>query len=253
MNLQRVIESLGKKAVNSLCFQTLFLPVILSALAFYSQQAQAVRTILSNKVAIHVAAANTSQSYTTNFDGNENPLSEGGVWSHNSQDWAKIEKSGGIAFGTETGNGGYDDSYALLSGFLPDQTVTAVVNLNPQVDKSCTHEMEILLHFADSAHTARGYECNISFDGGYAQIVRWNGAIGDFTVLGGGNYPNLKTGDVFKASIVGNVITEYVNDQQIAQVTDSVFKDGNPGLGMFRRACGSNSDVSFTSFKATGQ
>ena len=43
------------------------------------------------------------------------------------------------------------------------------------MDPGCTHEVEVLLRWADSAHIARGYECNLAFDGGYAQIVRWNG------------------------------------------------------------------------------
>src|SRR5262245_9498429 len=65
-------------------------------------------------------AAGGGKSYSTEFDGIENPLSEGGVWSHVGLDWRNVEKSGGIAYGTQTGTGGYDDSYAVLSGFPPD-------------------------------------------------------------------------------------------------------------------------------------
>jgi hypothetical protein len=193
-----------------------------------------------------------AQTFTTEFDGTENPLSEGGAWSHAGLDWTKVQKANGIAFGTQTGNGGYDDSYAVLSGFGPDQSASAKVHIASSVDRSCTHEMEILLRWADSNHNARGYEINISFDGGYSQIVRWNGAYGDFTVLGDGTYTGLKEGDTFQASIVGDLIKISVNGNPIAQVRDSKFTTGNPGVGFFRRACGTNADVGFQNFSATG-
>ena len=41
-----------------------------------------------------LSTAGLSQTYTTTFDGDENPLSESGKWLHNGLDWAKIRKSG---------------------------------------------------------------------------------------------------------------------------------------------------------------
>jgi hypothetical protein len=193
-----------------------------------------------------------TQSYTTEFDGTESPLSEGGAWSHVGLDWTKVQKANGIAFGTQTGSNGYDDSYAVLSGFGPNQSASAKVHLGSSIDASCSHEVEILLRWSDSDHSARGYEINLSFDGGYAQIVRWNGGLGNFTVLGGGGYPGLMNGDTFAASIEGDLIKMSVNGNPIAQVRDSTFTTGNPGVGFFRRACGTNADVGFQSFTATG-
>ena len=200
---------------------------------------------------VQVATLAASQTYSTNFDGTENPISEGGAWSHAGLDWTYVQKSGGIAYGTQTGTGGYDDSYARLSGFPPDQTASAVIHLASPIDGSCSHEVELLMRWTDSAHSAQGYEVNLNFDGGFAQIIRWNGPIGNYTGLGGGYFPGLKDGDVFKASIVGNVITSYVNDIQVAQVTDATYSTGNPGIGFFRRNCGTNADFGFTSFTAT--
>ena len=66
-----------------------------------------------------------SQSYTTRFEGTENPLSERGKWTNHGIDWTQIAKKSGIACGTQTGtNTGkykFDDSYAHLSGFPQDQ------------------------------------------------------------------------------------------------------------------------------------
>src|SRR5262249_52236203 len=139
-----------------------------------------------------------------------------------------------------------------LSGFPPDHSASAVIHLINNIDASCTHEVEILLRWADAAHNARGYECNMSFNGGYSQIVRWNGALGDFTPLARGSVPALRDGDTLKASVVGNRITIYLNDAPVVSTTDNTFPTGNPGVGFFRRNCGANTDFAFTSYSATG-
>jgi chitodextrinase len=191
-----------------------------------------------------------SKSYSTNFDLTENPISEGGVWSHNGTDWAVVQSGDGIAYGTQTGTNNYDDSYATLSGFSADHTAIGVIHLASTIDTSCTHEIELHLRWSDSANLAQGYEINMSFDGS-VQIVRWNGGLGSFNFLGSGSYTGVIDGAVFKASIIGNAITAYVNDQQVATATDTTFNTGNPGIGFFRRNCGSNADFGFTSFTAT--
>jgi hypothetical protein len=65
----------------------------------------------------------------------------------------------------------------------------------------------------------------------------------------------MKTGDILKASVVGNVITVSINGIEKARVTDDTFKTGNPGIGEYL-ACqsgqgiGSNLDFGFSSFTA---
>ncbi len=197
-------------------------------------------------------------SYETNFDGNENPISEGGAWAHTGLDWTPVAKSNGIAYGTQSGTRSqpranlYDDSYAVLAGFPPDQAASAVIHRSSSVDGSCSHEFEILLRWSDDAHNARGYELNLNYDGGYAQIMRWNGPYGDFTEIGSGSYPNLKAGDTFEGTIVGNVITSYVNGTKVAEAIDNTYATGNPGIGLFRGSCGANTDIGFVSFRASG-
>ena len=91
-----------------------------------------------------------SQIYTTTFDRDENPISEGGKWIHNGLDWALIRAKNGKAFGTQSGiNTGitkYDDSYAHLSGFPPDQEAFGIVYIS-KPDPSCYQEVEILLRW----------------------------------------------------------------------------------------------------------
>ena len=197
--------------------------------------------------------------YTTDFDLTESPLSENGAWHHDGLDWTRVDSASGLAFGTQglgvsrSGPAGYDDSYAYLSGFPPDQHATAVVHLGT-IDGSCTHEVEILLRWADSAHVARGYECNVAFDGSYAQIVRWNGAVGDFTYLNSGNVPGgIHDGDTVSASIIGTRIALSVNGVERATAQDSTYTTGNPGIGFWRgtSGCGSRADYGFTRFTAS--
>ena len=188
-------------------------------------------------------------SYFTNFPAAEAPISEGGAWHHSATPWATIKTISGPpkrAVGTQTGNNGTDDSYALLSGFGPNISAQATIYKDPAIagDLQGSHEVEFLFRAVDTSTTIRCYECNLAHNGGYQEIVRWNGAIGSFTVLShvtsfpGGTMPPV-TGDTFKATIVGGVITVYIDKhggsgfQQLSTFTDSTYTDGNPGIGMW--------------------
>src|SRR4029079_13103112 len=97
-------------------------------------------------------------------------------------------------------------------------------------------EVELQLRHTLSAHSATGYEvlfrC-LKTSAAYTQIVRWNGARGNFTYLAGatGAQFGVQTGDIVKATIVGNVITAYINGVQVLQATDNTFTSGAPGIG----------------------
>src|SRR5262249_44016448 len=94
-------------------------------------------------------------TFSTNFDATESPISEGGAWTHVGLDWTLVDTAGGLAFGTQTGNGGYDDSYAHLSGFPPNHTASAVIFRAASLDGVCgTHEVEVHLRWSDAAHDA---------------------------------------------------------------------------------------------------
>lgn len=199
------------------------------------------------------APAAGTVKYSTQFDLAEAKLSEKGVWQHKGEDWTFVETSAGHAYGTQTGTGAYNDSYAYLSGFPADHAATGVISRLANMQGNCTREVEILLRWSDEAHKAKGYECNIAYDGSYAEIVRWNGKLGDFTYLAKSNVPGgVKDGDTVMASVVGNRITVWVNGKQIATATDSTYTTGNPGIGFWRGGtCGTKGDYGFTSFSAT--
>jgi hypothetical protein len=207
------------------------------------------------------ASGSGTITYSTNFDLTESPISENGAWHHDGLDWTAVQTANGIARGTQalgvprSGPGQYNDSYAYLTGFPPDQQASASVHLG-SIDASCTHEVEILLHWGDSAHDARGYECNLAYDGSYAQIVRWNGAVGDFTYLANGSVPGgVHDGDVISASITGGKISLTVNGVERASAQDATFATGNPGIGLWRGSsgCGTLGDYGFTSYTASSR
>jgi len=234
---------------------------------------------------ISAIKAQTARTYATDFRSEESPISEGGAWKHRGASWAEVRTFANRAVGRQTGSGGYDDAYAYLSGFEPNQTAQAILWRDPALGNdsiTCkilrrliggrlrgnycagpgTHEVELLLRWADSATNARGYECNLSWDGRYAEIVRWNGPYGDFTYItqqhtfNDGIMPP-RNGDTFKATISGSRINVYLNkndgrgDQLIAVGTDATYADGGPGMGFFIQGEVDPTQFGFARFEAS--
>ena len=198
-----------------------------------------------------------------------NPLSEDGYWQNGlavGLDWNNLRVVGGVCCGTQAGNTGppYDDSLAFGSGnWGPDQTVTATVSsTNPNTTAFC--EVELWVRGAVSAHSVTGYEINFraTHDANqatnYIGIVRWNGALNDFTQLGtNASSPGIQTGDVIQVTIRGFTITAAINGTVYTTQTDSArtFPTGNPGLGHWYRINGAVgtavTDYGLTAWSAT--
>jgi len=208
---------------------------------------------------VTVTVSNTQlRPYTTNFPLTENPIFEGNNWVNgktNGVDWADVQTTPGLAFGTNAG--GYADPTALVAGsWAPDQMEQATVHSVNQND-NIYEEVELRLRSQISSRSNTGYEINFRCSktgNAYSQIVRWNGPLGNFSYLwaGSGSQYGVADGDVVKATIVGNLITAYINGVQIAQVSDSTFPTGSPGMGFYLSgATGINSDYGFTNFMAS--
>ncbi len=201
-----------------------------------------------------------ARTYATKFPLAENPISEGAQWQNGKAtglDWADVATTGGFAYGLENGLTGYDDATALLSGpWGPNQAAEATVHTTHQNPK-IWEEVELRLRSSLAPHRGTGYEilfsCRKTKDG-YSDIVRWDGPLGKFTYLShkdGAQY-GVKDGDVIRATIIGNVITAYINGVEVARATDSTFAGGSPGMGFFLQGVtGLNRDYGFTSFTAT--
>jgi hypothetical protein len=192
-------------------------------------------------------------TYTTNFPLTENPMSEGGRWIDGKTvglDWGDISTTPGLAIG-HAGPKTFADATALLTGaWGPTQTAEAVVYSKAPYRYP---EVSLRLRSSLSPHKCTGYEISNSLKSGksaYLIIVRWNGPLADFTYLvqlHGKKY-SVTTGDVMKATIVGDVITAYKNGVQVAQVKDDTYSTGRPGMGFNE---GINGDYGASRFSAT--
>ncbi len=205
-------------------------------------------------------AVGNPPTYTTNFPLTENPISEGGKWINGGSvglDWTNCSTTPGLAIGLESGSVNHTDGTALLTGsWGPNQSAMATVYTVNQND-SCYEEVELRLRSTLSAHSCTGYEISMKCSktsNAYLLIVRWNGPVGNFTVLtrmDGATY-GVANGDSVRATIVGNTITAYINGVQKAQVIDYTYTTGNPGMGFNLNGCtGVNGDYGLTSYTAT--
>jgi hypothetical protein len=205
--------------------------------------------------------------YATRFSRTENPMSEGGKWLNGQTDgldWTDVRSTRGFAFGTETGGQRpapqkYDDSTAVLKGtWGPDQTVEATVHsVNPNQDGKVYEEVELRLRSSLSAHTCTGYEVMFrctKIARAYCNIARWEGPLGKFTMLkeSYGSQYGVQDGDVVKATMIGKLLTVYINGVQMVQLSDDKFPSGNPGVGFYLEgASGVIGDYGFSRFMAT--
>jgi hypothetical protein len=224
--------------------------------------------------------ADPVRSYRTRFEHDEAPISEGGMWLNGRKDgvdWCDVLVKDGHAYGEITrmavaerraeqdalgagaseggaAEGDYDDPTAVLAGpWGRNQFGRATVySRNPT--NRYFQEVEIRLRSSITPNSCTGYEvffrC-LKTDEGYAEIVRWNGRIGDWTSLNkriGSEY-GVKDGDVIEASIVGDQIRGYINGVEVISATDDKFPTGSPGIGFNFFVGDTNVDHGLSSFE----
>jgi hypothetical protein len=199
------------------------------------------------------------RSYTTNFEVDEDPISENGMWLNGKKDaidFSDCVVSNGFVHGgpsrmqnlekrSEQGNlgeedeapvGDYDDPTAVLTGeWGPNQHGKATAHVENPTEE-WFQEVQIRLRHTLKPNSISGYEiffrC-LKGELGYAEIVRWNGAVGDWTSLQRQEGPEFGVGhgDVIEATIEGDVITGYINGEAKITATDDTWKTGAPGVG----------------------
>lgn len=217
--------------------------------------------------------------YQTTFPLTENPISESGRWTNGDTvglDWQDIQTNGSEAYGVAV-SAGYDDCLACLSGFndtshYAQGTVYKAGGYSP--GGGASHEVELLAGWTISAHVAKGYECTWDISASGPQLVRWNGASGNFTLTQGANdnagtgkswtdvpsgsgSSQLANGDVvkFTYSVSGSVVTltVYQNGVQVFTCQDTspyAILSGQPGMGLFGRTGATMSSYCWAAFEA---
>jgi hypothetical protein len=136
-----------------------------------------------------------------------------------------------------------------------DPRKQATIVVNDAAGGSVFEEVELRLRTSISAYLITGYEINASVNTNpgmfYVTIVRWDGPLGSWTQIGGATY-HVQNGDLFKATVVGNVITAYVNGVPLCQATDSTYTNGSPGIGFYLASqTGLNANYGLSNFTAT--
>ncbi len=184
-------------------------------------------------------------TYTTNFPLAENPVSEGGNWVNGGPDsvglaWSDVfvgpnGAHGEEVSGTATSNSSglpFSDATAVLQNlpWASNQTVTATVFASG-ITQTCGQEVELRLNTTVAANSITGYEIDLSVSNGSTLIVRWNGAVGNFTILAQATGLTAKNGDVLQASRNGNTIALSINGVQKLSVNDTTYTGGAPGIG----------------------
>jgi hypothetical protein len=219
----------------------------------------------------------SARSYSTRFELDEDPISEGGMWINGGRDgidWVDVVSKNGVAYGgrsrmgvaerrAEQGNvesddsvpeGDYDDPTAVLAGaWGSNQHAKGEVFSRNQTEEYF-QEVEIRLRSTIEPHLCTGYEvfwrC-LKTENAYSEIVRWNGKRGDFTSLArriGPEY-GVEDGDVVEATVAGNVLKGFINGVEVISATDDVFSEGSPGIGFNFGVGDTNVDHGFRSFE----
>lgn len=177
-------------------------------------------------------------------------------------------QSAGKAYGTMVGfdSTNYIDSCACLSGFGPNQQVTATV-LNSGGFSGFSLEVEIHLRSTITANVISLYEVDCVFGSKSISLVRWDCTTGSpnaFTVLRAGvtNEAPLNTGDQVRAKIVGTLVTvdykpfggSFSNLFTYDTSGDLVkYATGNPGIGAWNETGVSGDEplLAWSDFTAT--
>jgi hypothetical protein len=218
------------------------------------------------------------RSYSTHFTTDEDPVSDGGLWINGKRegiDWADVVVGGGVAYGARTrmgeaerrveqGNlsesdaaapeGDYDDPTAVLSGEWGRNQYAKGRVFSRNQTAEYFQEVEIRLRSAIAPHVCTGYEvffrCLKTAEA-YAEIVRWNGPVADFTSLAKLSGPGygVQDGDLIEASIEGTVLRGFINGVEVISATDDAFEAGSPGIGFNFGVGDTNVDHGFTFFE----
>lgn len=205
----------------------------------------------------------TSSGFFTDFPLTENPLSQGVVWTMGGTDgldWNNPRTSANTCYGSTINAGGaasgppYDDNVAHLKasvGISPlnhrvEQRIYIAGGYTPPVP----HEVEIFLRADGSAHSWRGYEITFSLYEQMIHLVRWNGALNDFTDLVLDLPWTFADGDLIGAQITGTTISVDVNGVVQGTKTDATFASGQPGLGFWGRTGVTLSSYASRTFRA---
>lgn len=232
---------------------------LLATLLVVDASAQKLRLRITSTSAVRT-------TYTTSFPATENPISQSGNWTNGGANGlTDCRTTPGLIFNTMTGASvpPYVDSTCLLTGIwgqVQSSEATIVRTGTPANYQEV--ELRLLTNFSGSNST--GYEVlfSVTTFGPYVQIVKWLGTStgsGNFVYVDNQNGTALVTGNRIKATVdINGLITAYEDIGsgyvQVAQGTDTTWRHGNPGIGLWNNSAGApgtNADFGLSYFTTT--
>lgn len=212
---------------------------------FSSGDGMGLASAVRESAHVSIGPAQAVGSYSTSFGSVENPISESGRWINGlvtGLDWANMSVSANGARGQQTPDGGgalnFNDATALLIGTWGNDQDATIVARQVSANAVSGMEIEIRLRSELTAHSCTGYEVYWSVQNAdqYLNIARWDGPLGSYTNIAQTvSGVAVVDGDTLRATIVGTVITAYINGVQKLQYNTNAdgtkYASGKPGIG----------------------
>ncbi len=137
---------------------------------------------------------------------------------------------------TDTFVGDATDPTAILKGVWGRDQYSRCTVYCTKPSTEYFHEVQLRMRFSVAPHRISGYELMfrvLKSNVAYAEICRWNGAVGDWTSLDRnvGSEFGVEHGDVIEATMIGDVVRGYINGREVLSATDTMFGVGSPGFG----------------------
>lgn len=174
-------------------------------------------------------------SYQTPFTTNENPLSEGGMWSTGEGDGSPHKKASGRCNGTTTGS---RDTSRLTLSVSGDHFGHAEAYLVANVLVAVGIITRMVGGADESAYVSEAF-INGSTPG--SQIYEWAGAFGTTVLQSGG--PGFSTGDVLWMEAIGSTLNLYQNGTLQLTATDTTLTGGSVGIYTFTGGADTGAEI----------
>lgn len=226
-----------------------------------------------------------ARTVTKTFTTTENPISQNAQWINGGAiggSWKNIRIAPNYAFGTQTGanscsgpGDNCDDSSAIIGGpWGINQTITGVVHVINAGANAAFEEAELRIATTITPSSVTGWElnCSVVIGNPYMQLVRWNGALGDFSPLTASGV-GCADGDVMKIVRTGTGTSSNLTAYKALAASPTTFVQqfswtdtgcsaawcllpGSPGLGFFIQtvtgtAAAANAEFGMSSLTAT--
>ena len=175
------------------------------------------------------------------FESTENPL--GSPWVNGDVtglDWQDMQSGSGNVYGIASSPSSYDDNIAALTGYNTNHYVEGTIYRAGGYAPAVAHEIELHVRCAITANSITSYELLMNSDAEW-QVVRWDGAIGNFytgitpTNHNGGPGTACVHGDVIRFEVSGSDFSVKKNGTLVWTFTDTTHTNGGPGVGAFWR------------------